>query len=177
MAKGYTQKKRVNFKKVFSPLVRHASIRLFLALIVVQDFELDQLDVKTIFLHKRLEEEIFMAQSEGYKDLEKPKHVCVLKKSFNGLKQSSRQWYLKFDEFIRCNCDCCVYYKLLRVNLYINLLLYVENMLIAYKEKSDIENLTLVLNSEFDLKNLRTVRKILGVEIERIRIKGLIYLS
>lgn len=40
MAKGYTQKKRVNFKKVFSPLVRHASIRLFLALIVVQDMVL-----------------------------------------------------------------------------------------------------------------------------------------
>lgn len=124
-----------------------------------------------------------MVQSEGYEDLEKPKHVCVLKKSFNGLKQTSRQWYLKFDEFMvthefmRCNCDCCVYYKLLRVNLYINLLLYVQNMLISYKEKSDIENLTLVLNSEFDLKNLRTVRKILGVEIERIRIKGLIYLS
>ena len=49
VAKGYTQKEEIDFKEVFSPMVRHASIRVLLALTTVQDMELDQLDVKTAF--------------------------------------------------------------------------------------------------------------------------------
>ena len=44
----------VDFKDVFSHVVRHASIRVLLALTAVHDLELDQLDVKTTFLHGRL---------------------------------------------------------------------------------------------------------------------------
>ncbi|KAH9728046.1 hypothetical protein KPL70_008880 [Citrus sinensis] len=96
---------------------RHVSIRVLLALTAVYDMELDQLDVKTTFLHGRLEEEILMTQPEGFVSSEYPDHVCLLKKSLYGLKQSPRQWYLRFDEFMvshgfmRCNFDCCVYYK------------------------------------------------------------------
>ena len=54
VVKGYTQREGVDFKEVFSPTVRHASIRVLLAMIAVYDLELDQLDVKTAFLHGRL---------------------------------------------------------------------------------------------------------------------------
>ena len=81
----------MDFKEVFSPVVRHASIRVLLALTAVNDMELDQLDVKTTFLHGRLEEEILMTQPEGYIDPKKPDCVCLLKKSLYGLKQSPRQ--------------------------------------------------------------------------------------
>ena len=100
VAKGYTQKEGVDFKEVFSPVVRHASIKVILSLIAVQDIELDELDVKTAFLHRRLQEEIYMTQPKGYEDPKKPRHVCLLKKSFYGLKQFPRQWHLRFNEFI-----------------------------------------------------------------------------
>ena len=57
-------------------MVKHASIRVILDITVVQDIELDQLDVKTTFLHGRLEEEILMSQLEGYVFLGKEDHVC-----------------------------------------------------------------------------------------------------
>ncbi|KAH9722896.1 Integrase catalytic domain-containing protein [Citrus sinensis] len=183
VAKGYTQKEGVDFKEVFSPVVRHASIRVILSLTAVQDMELDQLDVKTAFLHGRLQEEIFMTQPEGFEDPKKPRHVCLLTKSLYGLKQSPRQWYLRFDEFMvrhgfmRCNYDCCVYYKLLKDDLYIYLLLYVDDMLIACKVREEIEDLKKILSSEFDMKNLGIAKKILGVEIERDRAAGLMFLS
>ncbi|KAH9703677.1 hypothetical protein KPL70_011177 [Citrus sinensis] len=183
VAKGYTQKEGVDFKEVFLPVVRHASIRVILSLTAVQDMELDQLDVKTAFLHGRLQEEIFMTQPEGFEDPEKPRHVCLLKKSLYGLKQSPRQWYLRFDEFMvthgfmRCSYDCCVYYKLLKDDLYIYLLLYVDDMLIACKVREEIEDLKKILSSEFDMKNLGIAKKILGVEIERDRAAGLMFLS
>ena len=54
VAKGYTQKEGIDFKKVFSHVVRHASIKVLLALTAVYDMELDQLDVKTAFLYGNL---------------------------------------------------------------------------------------------------------------------------
>ncbi|KAH9782190.1 Integrase catalytic domain-containing protein [Citrus sinensis] len=183
VAKGYTQKEGVDFKEVFSPIVRHTSIRVLLAMTAVYDMELDQLDVKTAFVHGILQEEILMVQPEGYVDPEKPAHVCLLKKSLYGLKQSPRQWYLRFDEFItsngfkRCSFDCCVYYKLLETHYYIYLLLYVDDMLITCKIKDEIEALKELLSSEFDMKDLGHAKKILGMDIKRNRKEGTMFLS
>lgn len=183
VAKGYTQREGVDFKEVFSPVVRHASIRVLLAMTAVHDLELDQLDVKTAFLHGRLQEEILMTQPEGYVDSEKPNHVCLLKRSLYGLKQSPRQWYLRFDEFmlshgyLRCSFDCCVYYKLISTNLYIYLLLYVDDMLVACKSREEIKALKNLLSSEFEMKDLGSAKKILGMEIKRDRSKGIMFIS
>lgn len=40
VAKGYTQKEGIDFTEVFSPMVRHASIRLILSLVVVNNIHL-----------------------------------------------------------------------------------------------------------------------------------------
>ncbi|KAH9646575.1 hypothetical protein KPL70_024912 [Citrus sinensis] len=185
--KAYKEAVQSKFSKEWQQAIdkeiMRASIRVILALTAVQDMELDQLNVKTAFLHGRLQEKIFMTQPEGYVDSIKPRHVCLLKKSFYGLKQSPRQWYLMFDEFMitngfmRCNYDCCVYFKLLEDDHYIYLLLYVDDMLIACKWREEIEKLKVMLNSEFDMKDLGTANKILGVEIKRNRTKGEIFLS
>lgn len=183
MAKGYKQKEGIDFKEVFSLVVRHASIRVMLAITAVQDMELDQLNVKTTFLHGRLEEEILMSQPEGYEFPGKEDHVCRLKKSLYGLKQSPRQWYLRFDkfmqlhEFIKCSYDCCVYYKTIKDGLYIYLLLYVDDMLVACKDKEEIDKLKVLLNSEFEMKDLGYAMKILGMEIRRNISKGIMFLS
>nr|GEW01384.1 reverse transcriptase [Tanacetum cinerariifolium] len=64
------------------------------------DYELEQLDIKTTFLHENLEEVIYMRQSSGY---EKGNKVCLLKKSLYSLKESPRQWYKRFDEYMLSN--------------------------------------------------------------------------
>nr|GFA94759.1 retrovirus-related Pol polyprotein from transposon TNT 1-94 [Tanacetum cinerariifolium] len=61
-----------------------------LALTVCKDYELEQLDVKMVFLHENLEEVIYMRQPPGY---EQGNKVYLLKKSLYDLKQSPRQWY------------------------------------------------------------------------------------
>ena len=39
---------------------------MLLAIVVQFDLELEQMDVKTMFLHGELEEKIYMKQPEGY---------------------------------------------------------------------------------------------------------------
>ncbi|KAK9161372.1 hypothetical protein Syun_007713 [Stephania yunnanensis] len=62
VVKGYAQKPGIDFDEVFSPVVRLTTIRVVLAIAAVLDLELEQLDVKTAFLHGDLDEEIFMTQ-------------------------------------------------------------------------------------------------------------------
>jgi hypothetical protein len=76
---------------VFSPVVKHSSIRAPLGIVAMHNLELEQLDVKTAFLHGDLEEEIYMDQLEGFIVTGKENFVCKLKKSLYGLKQSPRQ--------------------------------------------------------------------------------------
>ena len=52
------------------------------------DLEVEQLNVKTTFLHGDLEEEIYMQQPEGFEERGKEHLVCRLKKSLYGLKQA-----------------------------------------------------------------------------------------
>ena len=67
---------------VFSPVVKQLSIRILLAPVAQYKLELDQLDVKIIFLHGDLEEKICMSQLTGFKTARNENKICKLKKSF-----------------------------------------------------------------------------------------------
>ena len=183
VAKGYAQKEGIDYNDVFSPVVKHSSIRILLALVAQLNLELAQLDVKTAFLHGELEEEIYMTQPEGYTDAGGRNWVCKLNKSLYGLKQSPRQWYKRFDQFMkgqrytRSKFDHCVYFQKLQEGTFIYLLLYVDDMLIASKSKVEIERLKTQLNLEFEMKDLGEAKKILGMEICRDRAHGRVSLS
>lgn len=183
VAKGFSQKEGIDYNEIFSPVVKHTSIRLLLSIVASQDMELEQLDVKTAFLHGDLEEVIFMQQPEGFKEPGKEDLVCRLQKSLYGLKQSPRQWYKRFDVFMtthgysRCEYDPCVYYRKLEDDSLLLLTLYVDDMLIAAKHPKDILQLKKLLSKEFDMKDLGAAKKILGMEIQRDRKAGKLWLT
>nr|GEV88898.1 retrotransposon protein, putative, Ty1-copia subclass [Tanacetum cinerariifolium] len=66
VARRFTQRAGIDYNEVFSLVVRHTSIRVILALTACEDYELEQFDVKTTFLHGNLEEVIYMKQPPGY---------------------------------------------------------------------------------------------------------------
>ena len=91
VAKGYSQILGVDYNDVFSPVVKHSSVRTFFSIVSSHDLEFEQLDVKTAFLNGELEEDIYMDQPEGFIVPGKEKFVCKLKRSLYGLKQSPHQ--------------------------------------------------------------------------------------
>ena len=112
-----------------------------MAMCAIFDIFLEQLDVKTAFLHGELEEGIYMLQPKGFAETGKENLVCMLNKSLYGLKQAPRCWYKRFDSFIMSlgynilNSDHCAYYKRLEDIDFIILLLYVDDMLVTNPNK------------------------------------------
>ncbi|KAL2238000.1 UNVERIFIED_CONTAM: Retrovirus-related Pol polyprotein from transposon TNT 1-94 [Sesamum indicum] len=149
-------------------------------MVAAENLELQQMDVKTAFLHGDLEEEIYMVQPEGYNGDDQ--QVCRLKKSLYGLKQAPRQWYRKFDNFMleidfsRCNADHCCHVKRFD-EFFIILFLYVDDMLIAGSNVKEINRLKNQLSRKFDMKDLGEARQILSMKITRDKGTGKLWLS
>ncbi|KAJ0555551.1 putative RNA-directed DNA polymerase [Helianthus annuus] len=172
VVKGFQQKEGIDFNEIFSPVVKMTTIRLVLSIVAAEGLHLEQLDVKTAFLHGYLDEDIYMTQPEGFQVKGKENLVCKLKKSLYGLKQAPRQWYLKFDNFMgrigykRCDNDHCCYIKKFKGS-YIILLLYVDDMLIAGSDMSEIKKLKRQMSEEFEMKDFGAANQILGMSIFR----------
>jgi len=160
VVKGYAQKEGVDFNKIFFPMVRLTTIRVVLAMCAAFDLHIEQLDVKTAFLHGELEEYIYiyMLQPEGFEEQGKENLVCRLTKFLYGLKQAPRCWYKRFDSFIisleynRLSSNHCTYYNRSGDNDFIILLLYVDDMLVLGPNKDQIQELKAQLAREFDMK-------------------------
>ena len=88
VVKGFNQKKGIGFDEIFSPIVKMSSISVVLGLTTSLDLEIEQMDVKTAFLHGDLEKEIYMEQPEGFIVKGKDDYVCKLKNILYGLKQA-----------------------------------------------------------------------------------------
>lgn len=183
VAKGFSQKAGIDFHEIFSPVVKLVSIRILLALVALYDLELEQLDVKTAFLHGDLDEAIFMEQPQGFAQNRNKRFVCKLRKSLYGLRQSPRQWYKKFDSFMvgqnftRSKYDHCVYFKKLENDMFIILVLDVDDMLVASKSMFEINRLKAQLARAFDMKDLGAANQILGMQIHRDGKNGKLWLS
>ncbi|KAL2652471.1 hypothetical protein R1flu_020599 [Riccia fluitans] len=121
------------------------------------------------------DEVIFIRQPSGFAKKGLESLVCKLLKSLYGLKQSPRQWNKQFDDFMKSQGftrsmeNPCVYLKRVSnetLGLVI-LVLYVDDMLIVAKDKSEVEKLKAQLSAEFSMKDLGPSKRILCMEIHR----------
>jgi hypothetical protein len=153
-----------------------------MALVTHYDLELHQINIKTVFLNGDLQESVYMAQPEGFAIEGKENMGCRLKKFIYVLKQASRQWYLKFDEvikifgFVKNQVDNCVCIKI-KGSIFIILVLYVDDILLASSDKNLLHETKRFLSSNFDTKDLGDASYVLGIEIHRDRTKGVLGLT
>ncbi|CAM8997858.1 unnamed protein product [Rhodiola kirilowii] len=124
-----------------------------------------------------------MSQPIGYVDHRMPDHVCLLRKSIYGLKQSPRQWNIKFIEcmislgFFRSKYGTSLYLKRPKSGLILYLLMYVDDILIISNFESEIAKIKKQLSSNFDMRDIGIAKRILGINIVRDRPKKKMYLS
>ena len=100
------------------------------------------MDVKITFLNKKLEEEVYMIQLEGFTSTDESK-VCKLNRSIYELKQVSRSWNMHFDKVIKMysfirNGEEPYIYKWASDSIVIFLVLYVDDILLLENDISTL---------------------------------------
>jgi len=93
MAKGYAQQYGIDFEDTFSPVACFETVRLVLSLTTQLQWLVYQFDVKSVFLQWKLEEEVYVAQLEGFIKEDYETKAYRLKNALYGLKQAPRTWY------------------------------------------------------------------------------------
>ena len=97
--KGYAQEYGVDFEETFSPVAQFETVRLVLALVAQFQWLVYHFDIKLAFLNGELQEEVYVAQPEGFIKEGDETKVYKLKKTLYGLKQAPRAWYSKIDGY------------------------------------------------------------------------------
>ncbi|GKF71637.1 retrotransposon protein, putative, ty1-copia subclass, partial [Tanacetum coccineum] len=64
VVKGFTQTYKVDYEETLSPVADIRAIRILIAIAAYYDYEIWQMDVKTVFLDGHLLEEVYMEQPE-----------------------------------------------------------------------------------------------------------------
>ena len=127
------------------------------------------MDVKTAFLNRVIEEEVYIEQPEGFEFFSSESHVCRLKRELYGLKQAPHAWYTRIDSyftglgFSKSEVDPNLYQivvegKLLIILLYVDDLILTRDELLILSCKED-------LGREFEMKDLGLLHYFLGLEI------------
>ncbi|CAI7747366.1 unnamed protein product, partial [Closterium sp. NIES-54] len=170
VAKGYQQKEKVDYKEFFAPVVKPMTLRTLLAGAAIRGWVVKQMDVITAFLNGVLEEEIFMAQPEGFDD--GSGRVLRLKKALYGLKQAPRQWYLKLrgvlEEigFTPSSVDHSLF-MLGEGEQRSFMVVYVDDILIFSPSSDLVKEVMLKLQDKFKCKAFGDVSFYPGLHIER----------
>lgn len=158
VAKGFKQRYGVDYDETFSPVVKHATIRLVLSIAISHGWCLRQLDIQNAFLHGILEEDVFMRQPPGYVDSKLPHLVCKLDKSLYVLKQSPRAWFARLSHKLQAlgfrpsQADTSLFiFKQGGVTIF--MLIYVDDIIVASSSSFAVHHLIEDLRDDFALKD------------------------
>lgn len=94
VAKGFLQRKGVDFDETYAPSTKQETIRMVLSHMAIHGWDSQQMDVMTAFLNSLLQHEVYLKQPEGFVDAEHPEWVWRVKASLYGLRQAPREWHL-----------------------------------------------------------------------------------
>ena len=141
MIRNFEQREELNYNKIFASIIKSMLYKTIFTLIVVEDWDLKQMNVKIVFLYDQVEKEIYVKQSHDFVFEQYPFKVYKLNKTFYDLKQSFRVWYNIFVNYMK-NID--LVFINVDFNVFIDLIIdiivafYVNNVFIIDSFKADI---------------------------------------
>ena len=185
VAQGFKQEMNVDYDATFSPTLGIPTLRTILALTAQYNLELTLHDYDSAYLNAKLDKPgITILTPEGFQ-LYRGARSLQLNKALYRLHQSGRLWHQTLvDRLIKMgyvelhDCETCVMVRYLPNGRYIALAIYVDDTLESWdiRDKSVMDADREELNKHFKLKFLGDAKLILGLSIERDRVKGTIKL-
>ncbi|GKB53449.1 ribonuclease H-like domain-containing protein [Tanacetum coccineum] len=150
VANGRSQKLGVDFDEMFSPVVKPATVRTVLSLVVSRKWSIHQLDVKNAFLNDNLSET----------------------RSLYGLRQAPRGWFQRFTGYVtragfyhsRCDSSLFICRQGSQVAY---LLIYVDDIILTTSSPVLLQHIIDSLHNKFDMTNLGALNYFLGISTDR----------
>ncbi|GJS68396.1 retrovirus-related pol polyprotein from transposon TNT 1-94 [Tanacetum coccineum] len=172
VAQGYNQEKGIDYDETFAPVARMEAIRIFLAFTTYMNFIVFQMDVKSVFLNGKVNEEVYVKQPPGFESSEFPDYVCKLDKALYGMKQAPRAWYetlstsLIQNNFVNGRRDNTLFIyrskeEVLLVQVYVDDIIFGST---SYKLCKQFEKL---MTKKFHMSMMRELTYFLGLQIKQ----------
>ncbi|GJU40785.1 copia protein [Tanacetum coccineum] len=174
VAQGYNQQEGIDYDETCAPVARLESIRILLAYACALDFKLFQMDVKSAFLNGFINEEVYVAQPQGFIDFEKLDHVYKLKKALYGLKQAPKAWYDRLKAFLIKReyklgmVDNTLFTKKKGLNLII-VQIYVNDIIFGSTCQDMCVEFSKIMHDEFEMSMMRKLNFFLRLQIKQVK--------
>jgi hypothetical protein len=158
VALGNRQEHGIDYEETFAPVAKMTTVQLIIAIVASKGWSLRQMDVKNAFLHRDLQEEIYMTPPPGFFSTTSA-DVCKLKRSLYGLKQAPHAWFDKFRStllgfsFVQSQYDSSLF-LCKTTNGIVLLLVYVDDIVITRTDTALIFLLQKRLQSSFHMEDL-----------------------
>ena len=173
-AQGFNQIETVNYHETYAPVACYDSLRMFLAILITLDYEIDTVDVITAFLLSDLQEEIYIKVPDGYIRKDPNTKYLRLLKTLYGLKQSPHMWnkdiasYLISLGFRQFNTDRCIFIGQYNGSV-TYILLYVDDIIIGTKNRSIMSDIKEAIHSKYPIKDKGPIQFFLNIHFTRNR--------
>ena len=172
VVKGYRQRYRIDYDKVFALVSRFESIHILIALAAQECWSLHHLHVKSTFLNSEIKEEIYVSQPEGYVKEGKEEWVLKLSKAFYGLKQAPRAWNenlddtLKIIDFMKRKNDQGMYHlNSTREKVIVGV--YIDDLIIMRASEAKLKDCKKTMMKIFEMKDLGLLCSYLGIKVHQ----------
>jgi len=187
-ARGFSQKKGIDYDEVFAPVSRASSMLITLGLANQQKHNIHLIDVKNAFVRAHVHDHnLYLSQPQGYERYgpNGEQLVCKLDKYLYGLLQASREFNLHltniltkklgFTKFLSDNCLCFHHTTKLALSIYVDDIIATcadINTLNQFAEDLRTHDLPITIEKLEDT----STAQILGIEIEYNKDKGSLHL-
>ena len=174
--RDFEQVEGLDYYETFSVVVKFINYKAIFAIAVVNDWDIEQMNVKIAFFYENIDEEIYVEVLHDY--IDNRKIYCRLRKALYGFKQSPRIWsntlvtYLNEQNFLALDADQSVF-----SNDKVIIAIYVNNLLIAGPDSKLIQKAKEALHRRFQITDLSFLAYYLGMGVQRDRQQRALYLS
>jgi hypothetical protein len=172
VVKGYAQRRGIDFNEVFTPVERLHSVRLLLALAAHNRWVVHHMDVKSVFLNRVLQEEVYVLQPVVFIKSGEEHKVLGLCKALYSLHQVPRAWNVKLVDtllsldFRRCPSEPAIYIKQVGGQQLV-IGVYVDDIMIIGGSNMDIMEFKQEMAKVFSMSDLGLLHYYFGIEVKQ----------
>nr|GEU89704.1 putative ribonuclease H-like domain-containing protein [Tanacetum cinerariifolium] len=169
---GRRQVEGIDYDEVFAPVTRLEAIRIILALASYMGFIVYQIDVKSAFLYRKIDEEVYVYQPPGFIDPKFPNKVYKVVKALYGLHQAPRAWYATLSTFLvqsgyrRGLIDKTLFIKKDKKDIML-VQVYVDDIIFGSTKKSWCDEFEALMKSRFQMSAMGELTFFLGLQVKQ----------